>query len=139
MSLSSPASSFRHEGLDGMNPLVCALTLVFSCSSAHASLLNVSHAAVALTDTYYTQRSFRRCAAFSNCEYVERNPLTRPFQRNGKTIAYPSTYVGLSLASIMAQRMRTSRNRVLRHIWWLPQSLLLSGSVYGAYSQARAY
>jgi hypothetical protein len=140
MSLSSPASSLQtHESLDEMNPFVCALTLVLSCGSKSASALNVSHAAIAFTDTYYTQRSFALCPTPEACRYVEGNPLTRPFQRNGKATAFESTYVGLSAAAFLAQKMRTSHSQIFRRLWWLPQSVLLGGSIYGAYSQAKAY
>lgn len=122
-----------------MNPFVCALTLILSCGSKSAAALNVSHAAVALTDSYYTQRSYSLCRTYGACWNIEANPLTRPFQRNGKSIAYQSSYVGLSLSSWIAQRMRISHNRVLKRIWWLPQSALIGASVYGAYSQTRDY
>ncbi len=122
-----------------MNPLVCAMTLIFSCASKPASALNLSHAAVAFTDTYFTQRSFNLCPAAGGCANVEGNPLTRPFQRNGQTLAFHSTYVGLTVAAFTAQKMRASQNRIVRRIWWLPQTLLIAGSAYGAYSQAKAY
>jgi hypothetical protein len=122
-----------------MNPFVCALTLILSCGSRSAAVLNVSHAAVALADTYYTQRSYDLCRVVSECTDVEANTLTRPFQRSGKPIAYESTLVGLSLTSFAAQKMRTSRNPVLRRIWWLPQTVLIGASLYGAHSQARYY
>jgi hypothetical protein len=140
MSLSSPASSLRtHEDLNEMNPFVCALTLLLSCGSKPASALNISHAAIAFTDTYYTQRSYALCPTLGGCRYVEGNPLTKPFQRNGKAIAFESTYVGLSAAAFVAQKMRTSHSRIFRRLWWLPQSVLLGGSIYGTYSQAKAY
>ena len=122
-----------------MNPFVCALTLILSCGSKSAAALNVSHAAVAFTDVYYTQRSYDLCRVFNGCRDVEANPLTRAFQRNGRPIAYQSTYVGLSLSSFVGQKMRTSHNRVLRRIWWLPQTVLIGASIYGAQSQARDY
>ena len=122
-----------------MNPFVCALTLILSCGSKSAAALNVSHAAIAFTDSYYTQRSYSLCREFGRCWNIEANPLTRPFQRNGKPIAYEASYAGLSLASFAAQRMRTSHNRVLRRIWWLPQGALIGASIYGAYSQSRDY
>jgi hypothetical protein len=122
-----------------MSPFVCALTLILSCHSKSAAALNVSHAAVAFADVYYTQRSYSLCRVLAGCTDIEANPLTRPFQRRGKPFAYASSYVGLSLASSVAQRMRTSHNRILRRIWWLPQSVLLGASIYGAQSQASYY
>jgi hypothetical protein len=122
-----------------MNPYVWALTLVFSCGAKPASALNLGHAAIAFADTYYTQRSFSLCRTSGGCQAVEANPLTRPFQRNGKAAAFQSTYVGLSTAAFLAQKMRTSHNTVFRRIWWVPQALLFGGSAYGAYSQAKAY
>ena len=122
-----------------MNTFVCALTLILSCGSKSAAVLNVSHAAVAFADVYYTQRSYSLCRTLAGCSDIEANPLTRPFQRRGKPLAYASSYAGLSLSSSVAQRMRTSHNRVLRRIWWLPQSVLLGASIYGAQSQARYY
>ena len=80
-----------------MNPFVCALTLILSCGSRSTAALNVSHAAVAFADVYYTQRSYSLCRAFPGCRDVEANPLTRPFQRNGKPIAYQSSYERASL------------------------------------------
>ena len=122
-----------------MNPFVCALTLILSCGSRSAAALNVSHTAIALTDVYYTQRSYDLCRVFSGCRNIEANPLTRLFQSNGKPIAYESTFVGLTLSSLAAQRMRTSHNRVLKRIWWLPQTALIGASIYGARSQATVY
>ena len=62
VSLSSPASStYPPSEVGTMNPFVCALTLILSCGSKSAAALNVSHAAVALADTYYTQRSYDLC------------------------------------------------------------------------------
>jgi hypothetical protein len=122
-----------------MNSFVCALTLILSCHSRSAAALNASHAAVAFVDVYYTQRSYTLCRSLAGCNDIEANPLTRPFQQRGKLIAYNSSYVGLTLSSLIAQRMRTSQNRVLRRIWWLPQSVLLGASIYGAQSQARYY
>jgi hypothetical protein len=122
-----------------MNPFACAVTLILSCSSRSGAALNVAHAAAALTDVYYTQRSYGLCREFGKCWNIEANRLTRPFQRNGKSLAYPSSYVGLSLVALAAQRMRTSHNRVLRRIWWLPQSALIGASIYGSYTQVRDY
>jgi hypothetical protein len=122
-----------------MNPLVCALTLILSCGSKSATVLNVGHAAVALADTYYTQRSYDLCRVMAGCRDVEANALTRPFQRSGKPIAYQSTLVGLSLTSFVSQKMRTSHNWALKRVWWLPQAVLIGASLYGAQSQARAY
>ena len=122
-----------------MNPFVCAMTLILSCGSRSAAALNVSHAAVAFADSYYTQRSFSLCRDHGKCWNIEADPLTRPFQRNGKAVAYQSTYAGLSLANFAAQRMRTSHNRVFKRIWWLPQSVLIGASLYGAYTQVRDY
>jgi hypothetical protein len=122
-----------------MNPFVCAMTLILSCGSKSAAVLNVSHAAVAFADSYYTQRSFSLCREHGKCWNVEANPLTRPFQRNGEAVAYQSTYAGLSLSNFVAQRMRTSHNRVLKRIWWLPQGVLIGASMYGAYTQVRDY
>jgi hypothetical protein len=122
-----------------MNTFVCALTLILSCGSKSVAALNASHAAVAFADVYYTQRSYNLCRILAGCKDIEANPLTRPFQRKGKLIAYDSSYVGLTLSSFIAQRMRTSHNRVLRRIWWLPQSVFLGASIYGAQSQARYY
>jgi hypothetical protein len=122
-----------------MNPFVCALTLILSCGSKPATVLNVSHAAVAFADTYYTQRSYDLCRVLAGCKDAEANALTRPFQRSGKAMAYQSTLVGLSLTSFVAQKMRASHNRVLRRMWWLPQSALIGASIYGAHSQAKFY
>lgn len=122
-----------------MNPFVCAMTLILFCGSRSAVTLNVSHAAVAFADSYYTQRSFSLCHDHGQCWNIEANPLTRPFQRNGAAVAYQSTYAGLSLASFAAQKMRTSHNRILKRIWWLPQSAMIGASIFGAYTQVRDY
>jgi hypothetical protein len=122
-----------------MNPLVCALTLVLSCGSKPAAMLNVSHAAIAFADTYYTQRSYDLCRVMVGCRDVEANTLTRPIQREGKPIAFQATLMGVSLTAFAAQKMRTSRNRMVRRLWWLPQAALIGGSIYGAQSQARYF
>jgi hypothetical protein len=115
------------------------LTLILSCHSKSAAVLNASHAAVAFADVYYTQHSYSLCRALAGCNDIEGNPLTRPFQQRGRPLVYASSYMGLTLSSSIAQRMRTSHNRILRRIWWLPQSALLGASIYGAQSQARYY
>ena len=122
-----------------MNSFVCALTLILSCGSRSSAVLNVSHAAVAFGDSYYTQRSYDLCRVLAGCRDIEANPLTRPFQRAGKPVAYESTYVGLTLASFAAQRMRASDNPVVKRLWWLPQGVLIGASIYGIHSHIRDY
>jgi len=109
--------------------------LVLACGSKPAVSLNVIHAAASFADTFTTQRGFDVCRVYAGCipRRLEANPLTRPFQSNGRAIAYTSTAMGVQGLSYLAQRMRTSNNRVLKRIWWLPQAALSGTSGYLAY------
>jgi hypothetical protein len=124
-----------------MSPFACTLALLLSCGSKPAVALNIGHVAVAFTDVHYTQRSYDLCRVFAGCteRRVEANPLTRPFQRSGKGLAFGSSYLGLSLSAFAAEKMRTSRNPVLKRLWWLPQGILIGASIYGIRSQIRDY
>jgi hypothetical protein len=51
---------------------------------------------------------------------TEANPMLRPFAHSGAL--YAATQVSPLVMDYLGHRMMTSRHRVLRQIWWLPQS-----------------
>lgn len=62
--------------------------------------------------------------------FRERNPLARPF------IGHPAALYSADAAYIigtawLAHRMRTSNNKFLRKIWWVPQVAGSGGAVFG--------
>lgn len=118
--------------------MVCILTIILTCPNLGVGLLNASHATLAFTDTYTTQRNFMQCREIM-CESRETNPLTRPFQSHGKPLAYASTYTGLVGASYLASRMRQSNRKWVRALSWLPQASLSAASVWGINKNLHTY
>lgn len=108
----------------------CLLILLLSCQPKVASALTLAHATVAFADTWQTQRAVDRCAQRPGCYSSERNPLARPFQTNGKPLAYAATTAGVFGTAWLADRMRRSNNWT-RKVWWLPQIGLTVGSAVG--------
>jgi len=51
---------------------------------------------------------------------TEQNPLLRPFAHSG--VLYAATQVSPLMMDYLGKRMMTSRNSLVRKMWWLPQS-----------------
>lgn len=85
------------------------------------TLLVAQHSA-AVFDAWTTRK------ALTSGNGYERDPLMKPFA-NSATI-YPATQVAPLLFDFVGYRMMTSRNRYLRHTWWLPQAVSFAGSIW---------
>jgi hypothetical protein len=76
-------------------------------------LLSAASSGAAALDAYSTRRS----VAAGN---VEANPIMRPFAGS------PAIYVALQASPLVmdyaALKMQHSRNPVIRHLWWVPQT-----------------
>lgn len=66
-------------------------------------------------------------------QFQEYNPLSHPFVSH-PAIEYGAAITATLLSAALGHRMRQSRNRVIRHMWWLPSaiqgSLGLAGYLY---------
>jgi len=72
----------------------------------------VQHGAAGF-DAYSTRRAIRNGG-------VEMDPLMRPFAHS--PAIYAAIQLGPVMLDIVARRMQRSRNNLLRHTWWVPQS-----------------
>lgn len=86
-------------------------------------ILTVAQHGAAVFDAYSTRRAITHGA-------IEKDPVMRPFAHS------PEIYAAIQVAPVMfdvlARQMQHSRNNLLRHTWWVPQSastglFLLSG------------
>jgi hypothetical protein len=76
--------------------------------------LSIAEHSAATFDAYSTRRALNNGAH-------EADPLMRPFAGS------PGIYVAIQVCPVVldfaARRMQRSQNPVIRHSWWLPQSL----------------
>ena len=76
--------------------------------------LSFAQSGAAAFDAYSTRRAL-------NSGAHEVDPMMRPFA--GSPGIYAAIQVGPVLLDIAARHMQRSQNRVLRHTWWLPQTV----------------
>lgn len=111
--------------------LHCILVLMSLCSTVHDRpvMLMAAGAGAAMTADYARTVTMLR----SHPDLREGDPITRPFiQHPAAAIPFG---IGYALAGAwIAHRMRTSRNSVVRRLWWLPQSVQIGSNVAGALS-----
>lgn len=87
----------------------------------------VQHGAAAF-DAYSTRRSIQSGG-------VELNPFMKPFAHsNGLYAAMQVTPV---LLDLVARRMQHSHNSLVRRMWWIPQSVDASASMYAGVNNLR--
>lgn len=86
--------------------------------------LFLSSGAAALVDTYATQRIFPGA--------IELNPLQRPFQTHGKAVAYTSAVAETYLYTYLGDRMKHSRYKIVRALWFVPPAFMVQAHVRGA-------
>ena len=87
-----------------------------------AALAIAQHGAAAF-DAWTTRRAITQQGAH------EMNPMLKPFANNSSI--YAATQVAPVLLDMLGRRMMTSHNALLRHTWWLPQTLGMVASLSG--------
>ncbi len=78
-------------------------------------MLGLTMHATAVVDGVYTYRVFDECP---RC--VEDNPFARPILKLGKPKAYLATLGIHTGVMYVSGKMRKSKDRIMRKIWWLP-------------------
>jgi hypothetical protein len=91
--------------------------------------LSISGSTAAGLDAWSTRR------AITQGYGVEGNPMLRPFSHSG--VLYGATQVSPVVMDFIGKRMMVSRNRMLRKMWWLPQSAGSSVSVFAVVHNVR--
>lgn len=76
----------------------------------------VQHSAAAF-DAYSTRHAITRGA-------IETDPLMRPFAHS--SAVYAAVQLGPAMLDIVARGIQRSQNKLLRHTWWVPQSVSTS-------------
>jgi len=76
--------------------------------------LSITGSGAAAFDAWSTRR------AITEGYGVEGNPMLRPFAHSG--MLYAATQVSPLVMDFIGKRMMTSQHRLLRKMWWLPQS-----------------
>ncbi|MFZ0881587.1 MAG: hypothetical protein WA002_18975 [Candidatus Acidiferrales bacterium] len=91
-------------------------------------LLGIAEHGAATFDAWTTNRAVAE-------GHSEDNPLLRPFA--GSASMYAAIQVGPVLFDYIGRRMQRSETGFVRRIWWLPQTLSLSASIFaGAHNLA---
>jgi hypothetical protein len=84
--------------------------------------LAITSSGAATLDAWSTRR------ALSRNDGTEANPLLRPFAHSG--MLYAATQVSPLLMDYIGKRMMVSRYRMVRRVWWVPQSVGASVSLF---------
>jgi len=67
--------------------------------------------------------------------HVETNPFLKPFA--GSPAMYGAIQVGPAVTDYIARRMQRSESPLVRKLWWFPQALGMTASLYaGGYNLA---
>jgi hypothetical protein len=85
--------------------------------------LAVAEHSAAFFDAYSTRRAVTRGA-------VEDDPMMRPFANSGAI--YAAIQVGPVLLDLVSHKMQHSENGFVRRMWWIPQSVATSTSLFAA-------
>lgn len=80
----------------------------------------VGHGAAAF-DAYSTRQAVEAGA-------VEANPFMKPFAQSDAI--YPALQTSPLLLDFVGRRLQRSHNPVIRHLWWVPQSVGAAASVW---------
>jgi hypothetical protein len=99
-----------------------SITEAMSMPSRNAwiALSIVQHGAAAF-DAYSTRQAVGHGA-------VEDDPMMRPFAHS--PAIYAATQVGPVIFDLLARRMQRSEYPMLRHLWWMPQSMSAGLSIF---------
>jgi hypothetical protein len=84
--------------------------------------LAITSSGAATLDAWSTRR------ALSRNDGTEANPLLRPFAHSG--MLYAATQVSPLLMDYIGKRMMVSRYGMVRRVWWVPQSVGASVSLF---------
>jgi hypothetical protein len=84
--------------------------------------LAITSSGTATLDAWSTRR------ALSRNDGTEADPLMRPFAHSG--MLYAATQVSPLLMDYLGRRMMVSRYRMVRRVWWVPQSVGASVSLF---------
>lgn len=85
--------------------------------------LAIAEHSAAFFDAYSTRRAISRGA-------VEDDPMMRPFANSGAI--YAAIQVGPVLLDLVSHKMQHSENGFVRRMWWIPQSVATSTSLFSA-------
>jgi hypothetical protein len=77
--------------------------------------LTIASSGAAAFDAWSTRR------AISSGYGTESNPMLAPFSHSGAL--YAATQVSPLVMDLIGRKMMTSRNNLVRRVWWLPQTL----------------
>ncbi len=112
----------------------CLLIILGFChpTKLQMTLGSINSAAV-MSDAYVTQRNMALPV------HYEANPVARPFVSHGKALGYVSASGEALAMAWLGNRLKSSRSGILRHIWWLPQVLSVSGHVWGTTTSVQNY
>lgn len=106
--------------------LHCALLLLLCHLPVRVLAVSAAQTSLAFGDSINTERVRREWGS----QFIERDPLARPFVRRPWLLYTTDANTSIALAHI-AEMMRTSSRGWERHIWWLPQAVVMSGNVWG--------
>jgi hypothetical protein len=84
--------------------------------------LAIAASGAATFDAWTTRRAITKDGA------VELNPMLRPFA--GNSSLYAAIQVGPALMDFAGRKMMYSRYSWVRHMWWVPQSASVVGSLF---------
>jgi hypothetical protein len=91
--------------------------------------LSVTGSGAAAFDAWSTRR------AISEGYGTEANPLLRPFSHSGTM--YAATQVSPLVMDFIGKRLMISQHKWLQNMWWLPQSVGTSFSLYAGVHNTR--
>jgi hypothetical protein len=113
----------------------CILLSVSLCRAVHDKpvvALGLSQSAVLVADGVTTRDRV-------GLGYTETDPVTRLFLGRRPTwgAMAPLGTLQSILEMWLAERMRTSRNKWMRRLWWVPQSVGITGNAWGVQQNSR--
>lgn len=113
----------------------CILLSASLCRAAHdkpVMALVLSQSAALVADGITTRERVR-------LGYTELDPVTKVFLGSRPTWVRMAPLGALQclLETWLAERMRTSRSRWVRRLWWLPQSVGIGGNIWGVETNTR--
>jgi hypothetical protein len=120
-----PFSTVRIPVADAIKP-IRPIAVESIPSRRNWLLLSITSHSAAAFDAYSTRRSVES-------GNVETNPFVKPFA--GSPAIYAALQASPLVMDYAAFKMQRSKNRIIRHMWWLPQSTGTAMSIVsGAYN-----
>ncbi len=109
--------------------LLLSLTLCHALHDRPVMFMMGAQSAMAFADTTNTL-SFKAAVGRENAIFFERDPLVRPFIYHAPA-AYAEDAVETFGLVYIAERMRRSRNKWARRLWWGPQAAQMALNIGG--------